>query len=691
MSTTNARAVNLDQLIRAIQKNKDQSDQLIEAISEAFGNLEVDVDGLIAEVGKLSELTTTEKSNIVAAINELHRNMAATPQMYGAKGDGVTDDTAAIQAALDSSSVVYIPDGVYMIEGYCQGFGHPEQGGIKPNNGQKIYLSQNAVLKAMPNTSGFYRVINIFEVSDVYIGGGKIEGDKEAGKIDSEHGHGIAINSSHNITIEGMEIYNCWGDSICIGYGHGTNSENINPHNAKNNSTNVNIYNCTLHDSRRQGISVTGVSGLVVRDCEIYNIRGTNPQFGIDIEPDDAYGIAENILIDSCVIRDNEKGSVVIADVDTVKNPIRNIRVSNCVTNGSFCCFGDGENVTLDNNVIYHLYLRTDDVIISNCDIEAVLPGGGSGLFTNCRFRSENSSALIVSDLSHYPEKIADYLIFNGCTFATLKSGQYIYKGNISPETCVDNKLAENLIKFVDCRIDLVAESCVFTSGISPEELVLDGCTVAYHCNPETAFRLSGCPKGIKLTIRDTTLTSVGVIPYIASLSNHSNYEIEIYNSKFTDFKNFLYCSGGGNSGGIVRLFNNIMSNANTYNANAFKLVIANNPITKVSELENDAGYLTNFTESDPTVPEWAKQSSKPQYTADEVGARPSNWMPTAQDVGALPASTTVPTKMSQLENDAGYLTQHQDISGKADKSSAETWTFTLADGSTVTKRVVLA
>ena len=87
--------------------------------------------------------------------------------------------------------------------------------------------------------------------------------------------------------------------------------------------------------------------------------------------------------------------------------------------------------------------------------------------------------------------------------------------------------------------------------------------------------------------------------------------------------------------------------------------------------------YLTSFTESDPTVPSWAKQSKKPTYTASEVGA--------------LPATTTIPSKTSQLTNDSGFLTQHQDISGKADKSSAETWTFTLANGSTVTKKVVLA
>lgn len=41
---------------------------------------------------------------------------------------------------------------------------------------------------------------------------------------------------------------------------------------------------------------------------------------------------------------------------------------------------------------------------------------------------------------------------------------------------------------------------------------------------------------------------------------------------------------------------------------------------TKVSELTNDSGYLTSYTETDPTVPSWAKTSSKPTYTASEVG-----------------------------------------------------------------------
>jgi hypothetical protein len=46
---------------------------------------------------------------------------------------------------------------------------------------------------------------------------------------------------------------------------------------------------------------------------------------------------------------------------------------------------------------------------------------------------------------------------------------------------------------------------------------------------------------------------------------------------------------------------------------------------TKVSDLTNDAGYITGYTETDPTVPSWAKASSKPTYTYSEVGAAASS------------------------------------------------------------------
>lgn len=88
---------------------------------------------------------------------------------------------------------------------------------------------------------------------------------------------------------------------------------------------------------------------------------------------------------------------------------------------------------------------------------------------------------------------------------------------------------------------------------------------------------------------------------------------------------------------------------------------------TKVSDLTNDAGYITGYTETDPTVPAWAKASSKPSYTASEVGAVPttrtvngkalsSNITLTASDVSALPSTTSIPSATSDLVNDSDFV-----------------------------------
>lgn len=74
---------------------------------------------------------------------------------------------------------------------------------------------------------------------------------------------------------------------------------------------------------------------------------------------------------------------------------------------------------------------------------------------------------------------------------------------------------------------------------------------------------------------------------------------------------------------------------------------------TKVSAFTNDAGYITGYTETDPTVPSWAKAASKPSYTASEVGAVPtsrtvngkklsSNITLTASEIGAVSNESTL-------------------------------------------------
>ena len=85
---------------------------------------------------------------------------------------------------------------------------------------------------------------------------------------------------------------------------------------------------------------------------------------------------------------------------------------------------------------------------------------------------------------------------------------------------------------------------------------------------------------------------------------------------------------------------------------------------TAVSDLNNDLGYLTE--ESDPTVPSWAKQAQKPVYTASEVGA--------------LSADTKIPTRVSDLTDDSGHYTKPSGGIPSTDLSSDILTTLEKAD-----------
>ncbi len=97
---------------------------------------------------------------------------------------------------------------------------------------------------------------------------------------------------------------------------------------------------------------------------------------------------------------------------------------------------------------------------------------------------------------------------------------------------------------------------------------------------------------------------------------------------------------------------------------------------TRTSELTNDSGFINGSAvpanETDPTVPSWAKQSTKPSYTASEVGALPDTTViPSAtsqlvNDSGYI-TSASVPTSTGQLINDSGYITGAEVPANEAD------------------------
>ena len=134
----------------------------------------------------------------------------------GAKGDGRTDDTEAIQAAIDevggTGGTVLVPGGTYMVDAV------KKKRRLALKSDMTLKLAKDAVLKAIPNDSRKYSVLSISDVSNVTVVGGTLEGDRTEHKGKAgEAGMGIRIdNGAKRVTISGVTSRKMWGDGFYV-------------------------------------------------------------------------------------------------------------------------------------------------------------------------------------------------------------------------------------------------------------------------------------------------------------------------------------------------------------------------------------------------------------------------------------------------------------------------------------------
>ena len=121
---------------------------------------------------------------------------------------------------------------------------------------------------------------------------------------------------------------------------------------------------------------------------------------------------------------------------------------------------------------------------------------------------------------------------------------------------------------------------------------------------------------------------------------------------------------------------------------------------TTTGELTNDSGFITSAALNGYATETWVEQKGYLTSVAwgDITGKPTLSTVATSGSYNDLIDKPTIPTTTSQLDNDSNFITNAaltgyattSDVSTAISSQTKETWTFTLSDGTTVTKSVVL-
>lgn len=242
---------------------------------------------------------------------------------YGAVGDGVSDDTTAINAAVTTCNaagggIVYVPPGVYMVNpDYNAG------GSVRLRSNVTLFISPNAILKAIGinnEVSAVIRTITNTGVQNVRVtGGGVVLGERLTHTgVGGEHGMGIDFRGVANGVIDNLRVLNCWGDGIYIGGEH------------SNEGTNILIDKVICDNNRRNGCSIVVGKHVTVSNSFFTNTNGTSPQYGLDVEPDpdpSVSGLVDQVLLANNHFYGNVGGGLVLSGPTVNPNPPTNVVV----------------------------------------------------------------------------------------------------------------------------------------------------------------------------------------------------------------------------------------------------------------------------------------------------------------------------------------------------------------------------
>lgn len=317
--------------------------------------------------------------------------------LYGATGDGVTDDTDSLQDAvnaLPSGGILLIPQGTYS---------HNLTIDFHSKSNFRV-LAGRATLKMAASTATSEGGVEFLACTDGVIEGLQIDQNRaNRTPIASSAALGLTVwENSARLTLRDCRVINACLDGIYV--------SNNNPGSATN-PTDILFENCSAYNSYRNNMSLVAGTRITVKGGEYLSANGTAPEAGIDVEPDVGQTLTD-VLLEGVVCSDNTKMGIQIGGTAPTR-----IHLVDCYGanngDGLLNC-GSGTNVRIRN-------LRGDTYSVA--PTRAIVDFGASvvsaevdGLVIDgCTF-SSNTKYMLYAHSS-----LSEYLSIRNVTFSNYK------------------------------------------------------------------------------------------------------------------------------------------------------------------------------------------------------------------------------------------------------------------------------
>lgn len=379
-------------------------------------------------------------------IENVLKGMADDIKSYGAKGNGVANDTAAVKAFLASGGNLIVSEGTYMIDASVYN--------VVSNT--HLTFAGKAKFKLRPHAVDAYSMLQVKDADNVTIQDAWLDGSKDKNTFPGgggEWGHGIDVLNSTRVHLDRPVTYNTWGDGIYIGHNYWGESLKV--------TEDVVVTDAFVDGARRNGISVCGGLNIKILRPHIKNIRGTNPMAGIDIEPEGMGGvkpILDNLLITEPLFENCVSGIEIL--LQNLKD--RNLRTNVTVTSPTMRKCQIGLTIGLLSGALKGNITYTD-VKVEDCEL---------GVVRMSDYRADGTPHIIIDGLSvdGFNTDLSTNDFYNHCLiFLGLPESPALYDiGNITIINPVIKENANTVFRFMFANLQNSAKLVKKVAIVNP-------------------------------------------------------------------------------------------------------------------------------------------------------------------------------------------------------------------------------